>query len=257
LGSHLPAPQNSEKTLEYRGKIKSLLLTLCQEFWNLADWFSVSPGQYILEIGPQLFHINDVGDLMPFDLAWVGTNISVVQQPSEMMFYFDNMAREGNLFRGLPGRPLEAVLVREPRDPQTGRPQEQCFSVFIMNNTTNRVSNYMLPSPEEGLGLTLYDEKRNEIARTPLGAKLGQPLSMEGKSATSQFMRRSRLFMEANDAADGGQFKLFDYFDAKAPGTYKLVFVQRLYRLEANGKIAGVFLSPIIVPIEVNAVPNH
>lgn len=48
---------------------------------NLADWFSLSPGQYILEIGPQLFHVNEAGDLTPFDAARVGTNITVIEQP--------------------------------------------------------------------------------------------------------------------------------------------------------------------------------
>lgn len=48
---------------------------------NLADWFSLTPGQYILEIGPQLFHVNQDGDLTPFDLALVGTNITVIRQP--------------------------------------------------------------------------------------------------------------------------------------------------------------------------------
>jgi hypothetical protein len=48
---------------------------------NLAEWFSLTPGQYFLEIGPQLFHVKAAGDLTPFDLARVGTNITVVQQP--------------------------------------------------------------------------------------------------------------------------------------------------------------------------------
>jgi len=48
---------------------------------HLADWFSLSPGQYILDIGPQLFHVNEAGDLVPFDAARVETNITVVQQP--------------------------------------------------------------------------------------------------------------------------------------------------------------------------------
>jgi hypothetical protein len=223
---------------------------------NLADWFSLPPGQYILEIGPQLFHINYGGDLMPFDLAWVRTNVGVVQQPSEAMFYLDNIAREGRLFRGLPGQPIEAVLVHELLDPRTGRPQEQGYSVFILNNTTNRLFNYVLPSPEEGLGMTLYDERRNEVARTQLGQKLNQPLPLEGKSPLRQFSR-NRLSLEGTSAAEGGQFKIFDYFEIKASGTYKLVFTQRLYRLETNGKVAGIFLSPIIVPVEVLTIPNH
>jgi hypothetical protein len=209
-----------------------------------------------LEIGPQLFHVNAAGDLTAFDLAWVGTNISVVQQPSEMVFYLANMAREGKLFRGLPGRSVEAVLVQDPAGPQAGIPQKQ-FSVFIVNNTTNDLLNYVLPSPEEGLGLTLYDEQSNEVPRTPLGGKLGHPLALEGQSASSQFLRRGRLFLNAKDAAQGGQFNLLDYFDVKAPGTYKLVFVQRLYRLETNGKIGGAFLPVIVAPIEITTVPIH
>jgi hypothetical protein len=48
---------------------------------HLADWFSLTPGQYILDIGPQLFHANEDGDLTPFDAARAGTNITVIPQP--------------------------------------------------------------------------------------------------------------------------------------------------------------------------------
>jgi hypothetical protein len=86
---------------------------------------------------------------------------------------------------------------------------------------------------------------------------LGQRLSLEGRIASSQFRRRGRLFLRAEDAEQGGQFNLFDYFNVKAAGTYKLIFVQRLYRLEANGTIGGAFLPVIEAPIEIKAAPNQ
>jgi hypothetical protein len=48
---------------------------------KLADWFVLSTGQYTLEIGPQLFHVNPDGQLTPFDCAFVGTNITVDRPP--------------------------------------------------------------------------------------------------------------------------------------------------------------------------------
>ncbi len=170
------------------------------------------------------------------------------------MLYFDNMTREGRLFRGVPGQPIEAILVREPRTAQPGGSPER-FSIFIINNTTNDFFNYVLPDSDEQFGLTLYDEKRNETPKTPLGKKLGQRLSLEGQAPSGQFRRNARLFLKGKDAVPAAQFDLFDYFDVKAAGSYKLVFVQRLYRVEANGKIAGVFLPGIEAPVDINAVP--
>jgi len=238
---------------------------------NLDEHFQLPPpGEYRLEIVARLFKIADDGRLIPFEFPPLSTMVQIIDQPAEIIFYLNDLQRQGKLTWGAELNSLRIGVAYglNERRPNEANPIE----IFLENLSTNDFHNWNLrfPNPNEQFDISLYDSSGNEVLKTDLGKKQGQPLSLDGQNPTkapgvmddinalfgTSNVRRGRglrpVFVSAKDATDCGRFNLNDYFEIKSPGNYKLTYQQRFYWWNTNSTLTGITMPMVTVPLEIH-----
>jgi hypothetical protein len=238
---------------------------------NLDEHFQLPPpGEYRLKIVARLFKVADDGRLMPFEFPPISTMLQIINQPSEMIFYLNDLQRQRKLTWGAELNFLRIGVAHglNERSPSEANPIE----IYLQNSSTNDFHNWnlRLPNPNEQFDISLYDSSGNEVPKTALGKQHGQSLSLDGQNPakTPSVMddinpilvngniRRNRMmepvFVSVKDATECGRFNLNDYFEIKSPGNYKLTYQQRFYRWNTNSTLTGITMPTVTVPLETH-----
>lgn len=230
-----------------------------------------APGNYRLEAEERLFQIADDGRLVPITLPSLMTDLKVINQPSELVFYLNDLERQGKLVWGAERYGLR-IGVTHGLNTRTVTDANQ-IQVFIQNTSTNDYRNGILrfPFPNEQFDVMLYDASGKEVPKTSMGKQQGQPLSLDGQDPRKpnglmdeifggrNYRHGQRLrpvYVSAKDATDCGRFNLADYFEIKTPGQYRLIYQQRFYRWNTNSILTGVIMPAVNVPLNVSYVQN-
>ena len=233
------------------------------------------PGDYRLEIVARMFKIAADGQLVPVEFPPISTTIKIIDQPSEMVFYMNDLARQGKLTWGAERDGLRIGVVHGMKFTRVQDANQ--IEVFLQNTSTNDYRNWNLrfPSPNEQFDVTLYDASGKEIPKTTLGQQQGQPLSLDGQNPRKApglmdeingflgggNVRHGRglrpIFVSAKDATDCGRFNLTDYFKIKIPGKYRLTYQQRFYRSNTNSILNGIIMPMVTVPLDITYIPGQ
>ena len=226
------------------------------------------PGEYRLEITSQLFTIANDGQLLPFKFLPISAALQIIDQPSGMVFYLNDLQKQGKLVWGAEMNSLR-VGVAHDLGSRTGN-KGIGIEVFLQNLGTNDFRNLRLPRLEEQFEVSLVDSNGKEVPKTALGKQKGQPLTLgnqtsKGTSIVVEMLKEltgfghvqhSRgfrpVFLPAKDAADCGRFNLNDLFEVKSPGKYRLTYQQRLYQFDPQSTLKGITMPEVTVPLEIN-----
>lgn len=236
---------------------------------KLDDHFRLPPpGEYRLEITPRLFKIANDGQLLPFEFPPISAALQIIDQPSEMVFYLNDLQKQGKLVWGSELNSLRVGVVHDLGS-RTGNKGIE-IEAFLQNLGTNDFRNLRLPRPEEQFEVSLVDSNGKEVPKTALGKQKGQPLTLGNQTSQGTLpeeltgfghVRHSRgfrpVFLSAKDAADCGRFNLNDLFEVKSPGKYRLIYQQRLYQFDPQSKLKGITLLAVTVPLEINYIPDR
>jgi hypothetical protein len=233
------------------------------------------PGKYRLEIVATLFRIADDGRLIPFEFPPVSTVIQIIDQPSEMVYYLNDLQRQGKLVWGSELNSLR-IGVAYGLDERSQNIANQ-IEIFLQNFSTNdfRNLNLRLPDPNEQFDVSLYDTSGKEVPKTALGRQQGQPLSLDGQNSRKPpgFMddikaffgtgnvRRIRgfrpVFLPPKDAIEYGRFNLNDYFEIKSVGKYRLIYQQRFYQWNTNSTPTSITMPMVTLPLEIHSISGQ
>lgn len=233
------------------------------------------PGDYRLEVTERMFKIVADGRLVPVEFPPISTPIKIIDQPSEMVFYLNDLERQGKLTWGAESNGLRIGVAHGMKFTRIQDANQ--IEVFLQNTSTNDYRNWNLrfPSPNEQFDVTLYDASGKEVPKTALGKQQGQPLSLDSqipRKAPSLMdkikgllggsnVRPGRMlrpvFVSAKDATDCGRFNLNDYFEIKIPGKYRLTYQQRFYRSNTNSMFTGVIMPMVNVPLDITNIPGQ
>jgi hypothetical protein len=196
--------------------------------------------------------------------------LQIIDQPSEMIYYLNDLQRQGKLTWGAELNSLRIGVAHGLNE----RPSNEAnpIEIFLQNSSTNDFHNWNLrfPNLNEQFAIALYDSSGNEVQKTALGKQQGQPLSLDGQNPTKTpgvmddinaffgagNVRRGHglrpVFVSAKDATDCGRFNLNDYFEIKSPGNCKLTYQQRFYRWNTNLTLTGIAMPTVTVPLEIH-----
>jgi hypothetical protein len=243
---------------------------------KLDEHFQLPPsGEYRLEIVATLFRIADDGRLIPFEFPPVSTVIQIIDQPSEMVYYLNDLQRQGKLVWGSELNSLR-IGVAYGLDERSQNIANQ-IEIFLQNFSTNdfRNLNLRLPDPNEQFDVSLYDTSGKEVPKTALGRQQGQPLSLDGQNSRKPpgFMddikaffgtgnvRRIRgfrpVFLPPKDAIEYGRFNLNDYFEIKSVGKYRLIYQQRFYQWNTNSTPTSITMPMVTLPLEIHSISGQ
>jgi hypothetical protein len=197
----------------------------------------------------------------------VMANLAVIEQPSEMGFYVKQLAQQGKLRWGRALDLLRIGVMHDTRRSRNGKRAE--ITVFLENLGTNADRNLRLPPVEEQFDISLVDATGAEVSKTALGRRRGLPLNIPNASSGGaedltrtlrallgfDTPRRRRGFrpvlLSAGDAAEIGRFDLGELFVLEPPGTYRLTFTQRFYRLGLTNSLSGVTMPSVSLPLDI------
>jgi hypothetical protein len=233
------------------------------------------PGEYHLEIVARLFKIADDGQLVPFEFLPISVALQIIDQPSEMVFYLNDLQKQGKLVWGAELASLRVGVAHGFNGRQLSEANQ--IEIFLQNTSTNDFQNWnlRLPNPNEQFDVSLYDASGKEVPKTTLGKQQGQPLSLNGQNprkspgvmdeinaifGSGNVRRRNSfrpLFLSAKDATECGRFNLNDYFDINSPGKYRLAYQQRFYRWNTNSTLTGITLPMVTVPLDIQYIPGQ
>jgi hypothetical protein len=245
--------------------------TACTASLNLDEHFQrLPPGDYRLEVILRMFKIATDGRLIPFEFPPLSTPIKIIDQPSDMAFYLDDLQRQGKLTWGAERYGLRIGVAHGMKWMRIEDANQ--IEIFLLNSSTNDFHNWNLrfPDPKEQFDVTLYDAGGKEVPKTALGKQQGQPLSLDGQKPgrTGGLMNEvfgndyrngvqiRPVFVSAKDATECERFDLNDYFKITTPGKYRLTYQERLYRWNTNSILTGVILPTVAVPLDISYVPG-
>ena len=234
---------------------------------NLDEHFQMpTPGDYRLEVEERLFQISDGGHLIPTTLPPVVADLTVIDQPSEMIFFLNHLEQQKQLYWG-PALSLLRVGVAITTDNhKNGRTAK--IEIFLENLGTNAIRNLRLPRLEEQFDISLFDTNGMEVAKTAVGKQRGLPLTIANSSSggIEDVLRpiffngpRPRGFrpmflsgLSGKDAAQIGSVNLNELFEINSPGKYRLTYQQRFIQSDSTNKPTGLTMPTVIVPLDIH-----
>ena len=231
---------------------------------------SLRPGNYRLEIVARMFKIANDGQLLPFEFPSISAAIKIIDQPSETVFYLNNLHRQGKLSWG-PERNSFRIGITHNL-PWTRIEDANHVQIFVQNTGANDYHdwNLLLPDSNEQCDIALYDSAGEEVPKTALGKRLGKPLSRIGQDLRPKYENNDGwsfgiprpspikpVYLSARSVAQCGEFNLNDYFEIKTTGNYRLTYQQRFYLCGTNTSYIGLSLPTVVVPLNVTYIPGQ
>jgi hypothetical protein len=127
------------------------------------------------------------------------------------------------------------------------------LQIWLTNSTSNHLV-FVIPELPFRFNISLFDSAGVPVARTASGSSIGKRIASVSRIDEKQFGQLKRVFpvpMDLIPLLHGDKFNLFDYFTITKPGTYRLVYEQRLQVPLDRNTMQAVVFPAVITGVEI------